>query len=249
MTGQAELGFDAQPGDRLAAWNPQDWPVAEGWRPVIDEFLDSARGQELSAFMRERLAGGAPIYPARPFRALELTPLSGVHAVVVGQDPYHGPGQAQGLAFSVAPGVRLPPSLRNIFKERQREFGEPVPADGSLESWARQGVLLLNTSLTVEDGQPASHARRGWEQLTDALLGKVAATASPCVYMLWGAHAQAKAAMIEATAAAHGRDALVLQANHPSPLSAMRPPVPFIGCGHLGQARNWLAERGCALRF
>jgi uracil-DNA glycosylase len=227
--------------NRLAEWAPERWPLAEGWRPIVDEFLRSPQGQELSTFLRERIAAGAVIYPPRPLRALELTPLSSVHAVVLGQDPYHGPGQAEGLAFSVADGVKLPPSLRNIFKELGSQ-----PASGSLADWARRGVLLLNTCLTVEDGKPASHAKRGWEQLTDALVERVAATASPCVYFLWGTHAQAKAPLIQATAARAGSDVLVLQSNHPSPLSASRPPVPFLGCGHFVQARAWLAGRGIA---
>jgi uracil-DNA glycosylase len=224
---------------RLQAWAPETWPVAPGWDGVIHDFLHSHEGRALAVFMQQRLAAGAVIYPPTPFQALELTPLSQVRAVVLGQDPYHGPGQAHGLAFSVREGVKVPPSLRNIFKE----LGER-PASGSLVSWARRGVLLLNTSLTVEDGQAGSHARKGWEKLTDALLGKVASTASPCVYLLWGAHAQAKAPLIQQTAAAHEREALILQANHPSPLSASRPPVPFLGCGHFRQARQWLAERG-----
>lgn len=230
--------------DRLQAWAPEQWPLAEGWRPAVDAFLASEQGGKLAEFLRERLAAGAVIYPPHPLRALELTPLAGVHAVVLGQDPYHGPGQAEGLAFSVADGVKQPPSLKNIFKEMGCS-----PATGSLMDWARNGVLLLNTCLTVEDGQPASHAKRGWEALTDRLLELVAATASPCVYLLWGAHAQAKAALIERTAAAHGREVLVLQANHPSPLSARRPPVPFLGCGHFEVARAWLAQRGIASVF
>ena len=213
--------------------------MAEGWREVIHDFLHSHEGRALALFMRQRLAAGAVIYPPTPFQALELTPLAEVRAVILGQDPYHGPGQAHGLAFSVPDGVKIPPSLRNIFKE----LGESRRS-GSLVEWARRGVLLLNTSLTVEQGEAGSHARKGWEALTDALLAKVAATASPCVYLLWGAHAQAKASLIERTAAEHGRDALILQANHPSPLSASRPPVPFIGCGHFKTAREWLAERG-----
>jgi uracil-DNA glycosylase len=229
---------------RLLRWDPENWPVAEGWRPVIDSFLASSAGLQLASFMRERLAAGAVIYPPRPFRALELTPLQSVHAVILGQDPYHGPGQAEGLAFSVRPGVTLPPSLRNIFKELRCAPDEPTPTSGSLVDWAKRGVLLLNASLTVEDGQPGSHAKKGWESLTDALLQRVSATASPCVYMLWGAHAQAKAELIEKTATQTGREALVLQANHPSPLSANRPPVPFIGCGHFALARDWLAARG-----
>jgi uracil-DNA glycosylase len=234
----AELEPGARPR-RLLAWSPQDWPLAEGWRPAVEEFLASAEGQRLSAFLRERLADGAVIYPPHPLRALELTPLHSVHAVVLGQDPYHGPGQAEGLAFSVADGVKHPPSLRNIFKE----LGT-TPQSGSLIEWARSGVLLLNAVLTVEDGQPASHAKKGWEALTDSLLSLVAATASPCVYLLWGAHAQAKAGLIETAAARHGREILLLQTNHPSPLSAARPPVPFLGSGCLRQARDWLVARG-----
>jgi uracil-DNA glycosylase len=229
---------------RLRAWPPDVQAVAPGWRPVVECFFAGETGRRLSEFLQARLAAGAVIYPPRPLRALEETPLERVHAVILGQDPYHGAGQAEGLAFSVAAGVRLPPSLRNIFKELGCGNGRPLPANGSLLAWARQGVLLLNASLTVEDGQPGSHAKKGWEVLTDALLAEVAARASPCVYLLWGAHAQAKAGLIEATARAHDREALVLQANHPSPLSANRPPAPFLGCGHFEQARRWLAERG-----
>lgn len=239
----AELEPAAQP-KRLLAWTPQAWPLADGWRPVVQDFLASADGQRLAAFLEGRLAAGAVIYPPHPLRALELTPLPSVHAVVLGQDPYHGPGQAEGLAFSVAEGVKHPPSLRNIFKE----LGG-APASGSLVDWARRGVLLLNACLTVEDGQPASHAKQGWEALTDQLIARVAATASPCVYLLWGAYAQAKAGLIEATAQQHGREILVLQTNHPSPLSASRPPAPFLGSGCFRQARDWLAQRGVSEVF
>jgi len=231
---------------RLERWAPEEWQLAPGWQPIVERFLASDEGRRLADFVRERLAAGATIYPPRPLRALEVTPLESVHAVVLGQDPYHGPGQAEGLAFSVAAGVKLPPSLRNIFKERCSGTGEALPASGSLLEWARRGVLLLNAVLTVEDGQPGSHAKKGWEALTDALIAEVAAKCSPCAYLLWGAHAQAKARLIEQTAASHGREALVLQANHPSPLSASRPPVPFLGCGHFTTARNWLAARGCS---
>lgn len=231
---------------RLESWAPAQLQLAPGWRPAVDAFFASAAGVRLEDFIRERISAGATIYPPRPLRALEVTPLDKVHAVILGQDPYHGPGQAEGLAFSVAPGVKLPPSLRNIFKELAACTGEPMPANGSLLEWARRGVLLLNAVLTVEDGQPGSHAKRGWEMLTDALIAEVAAKCSPCAYLLWGAHAQAKAPLIERTAASHGREALVLQANHPSPLSANRPPVPFIGCRHFALAREWLLQRGCA---
>lgn len=240
---QAPLDLGGEP-DRLLRWDPAHWPVAEGWRPVIEAFLATEAGQRLGSYIEQRLAAGATMYPPRPFRALELTPLAGVRAVILGQDPYHGPGQAEGLAFSVAPGVALPPSLRNIFRELACGPAEPPPASGSLLPWARQGVLLLNTSLTVEEGQPGSHAKKGWEQLTDALLETVASQASPCAYLLWGAHAQAKAALIRTAADRNGCDVLLLQANHPSPLSARRPPVPFLGCGHFAQARQWLAACG-----
>lgn len=233
------LPLDASAPEVLQAWDPQHWPVASDWRPVVDAFLASPQGQRLGDFMRARLASGATVFPPQPFRALELTPLQAVRIVILGQDPYHGRGQAQGLAFSVAPGVRVPPSLRNIFKE----LGV-TPDHGSLVEWAQRGVLLLNTCLTVEEGQPASHARQGWEALTDALIARVAATASPCVYFLWGAHAQAKAGLIRSEASACHRDALVIETNHPSPLSARRGPVPFLGSGQFVQARSWLSERG-----
>ena len=175
--------------------------------------------------------------PPLPLRALQLTPPQDVRVVILGQDPYHGRGQAEGLAFSVAPGVPFPPSLRNIFKELQRDLGTPFPAQplpgGSLVHWARKGVLLLNTCLTVEEGQPASHSGKGWELLTDAIIRQVSRDAQPSVFMLWGAHAQSKRPLIDASR--H----LVLTANHPSPLSALRAPAPFIGCGHFSQARVW----------
>ena len=241
---QADLAFEGNAIPRLMRWAPQDWPVGAGWQDVVDAFFRSPAGLQLAGFVRRRLEEGAVIYPPQPLRALELTPLHRVRAVILGQDPYHGPGQAEGLAFSVPAGVRIPPSLRNIFKEIGCQS-----ASGSLTAWAQRGVLLLNTILTVEDGQAASHAKKGWEALTDELLARVAATASPCVYMLWGAHAQAKGGLIDAAAARHGREALVLQANHPSPLSANRPPVPFMGCGHFSRASEWLKERGESLHF
>ena len=251
---QASMG--PLPPPRLRAWAPEDWPVHADWQAVLDAFWRSAEGLSLAGYVQSRLAAGAVIYPQHPLRALQLTSLAGVKVVILGQDPYHGPYQAQGLSFSVAPSMKLPPSLRNILKELQRDLGQPMPAHGSLEPWAKRGVLLLNTCLTVEDGRPASHAKRGWEQLTDALLVEVARTAPACVYMLWGSHAQAKAELIERETVAQPagfiglrqnsvpqRDALVLKSNHPSPLSALRPPRPFMGCGHFSQARDWLARR------
>ncbi|WP_296912279.1 uracil-DNA glycosylase [Polaromonas sp.] len=235
----------AQPGDmsashqseQLISANPAAWPVAPGWRAVTDGFFASEAGQKLLDFLRSRLAEGAVIFPPQPLRALELTPPGQVRIVILGQDPYHGRGQAEGLAFSVAPGVPLPPSLRNIFKELQRDLGTPLPSfpapGGSLVRWASHGVLLLNTCLTVEEGRPASHAGQGWEHLTDSVIRQVSAGEHAVLFMLWGAHAQSKRALIDASR--HR----VLLANHPSPLSALRPPLPFIGCGHFSQARLW----------
>ena len=269
---------------KLAAWQPSSWPVHPEWQPVLDAFWRSSEGERLSQFVSARLSGGAVVYPAHPLWALQLTPLSAVRVVILGQDPYHGTGQAQGMSFSVADGVKFPPSLRNIFKELQRDLHQPVPMSGSLEAWANRGVLLLNTSFTVEDGLPASHAKRGWESLSDSILREVALNAPACVYMLWGGHAQAKVGLIDAATGQKAPDflglretsplavgsgglaggsraliktqaqtesqvsavlqALILKANHPSPLSALRPPVPFIGCGHFSKARDWLVARG-----
>lgn len=237
------------PTGGLQCWNPADWVVAPDWQPAVDTFLQSAAGIALGAFITQRLGQGALIYPPQPLRALQLTPLASVRLVILGQDPYHRAGQAEGLAFSVPPGVRLPPSLRNIFVELQRDLGRPVPASGSLAFWAAQGTLLLNTCLTVEEGQPASHAKRGWEALTDALIAQVARRNAPCVFLLWGAHAQAKAALIAQAASAHASQVQVLMANHPSPLSARRGAMPFMGCGHFSKARAWLAGQGVTLQL
>ena len=207
--------------------------LAPGWAEVVSHWQPGDLFQRLAA----RQAAGARIYPADPFRALRLTPLDEVRVVILGQDPYHGPGQAEGLAFSVPPGVRTPPSLRNILAEWSRDLGHPMPNHGHLGAWAARGVLLLNTVLTVEDGEAAAHARWGWETLTDALIQAVAAHPAPKAFLLWGAHAQAKSALIDP----HRH--LILRANHPSPLSARRSPAPFIGCGHFGQAQAWLAAR------
>ena len=226
---------------RLTAADPALWPVAPGWQSLTNKFFASSTGTTLLAFLNQRLLEKAVIFPPWPLHALALTPPENVRVVILGQDPYHGQGQAEGLAFSVAPGVALPPSLRNVFKEIQRDLGLPPPLfpvpGGSLVSWAENGVLLLNTCLTVEAGQPASHARRGWEQLTDEVIRHVAKSEQAVIFMLWGAHAQSKLALIDASR--HH----ILLANHPSPLSALRAPVPFIGCGHFSLARTWLKAR------
>jgi uracil-DNA glycosylase len=212
------------------------------WHPLVQAWRDSDAGRALLAFVRQREAAGATIYPPFPLRALELTPRDRVAVVILGQDPYHGPGQAEGLAFSVPPGIKPPPSLRNIFCELERDLGVLPPSHGHLGHWARQGVLLLNAALTVEDGLPASHARRGWEALTDAIVDCVAADPAPKAFMLWGAHAQAKSELV----LRHRLPHLVLQSNHPSPLSARRPPLPFIGCGHFSAASRFLVDHGRA---
>jgi uracil-DNA glycosylase len=211
-----------------------------GWRPLAQRFADSEEGRTLQSFLETRAAVGATIYPPRPLHALELTPFDDVRVVVLGQDPYHGPGQAHGLAFSVPDGVRPPPSLRNIFLELKSDLGCPIPSSGNLERWARQGVLLLNAVFTVEESKPGSHAGRGWERLSESVIKQLAADARPKVFLLWGAFAQAQRNLIEANGPQH----LVLAANHPSPLSARRAPAPFLGCRHFSRANAFLSVQG-----
>lgn len=211
------------------------------WAPLVRAWRASADGQALLQFVAERQASGAVIYPAQVLRSLELTPRARVRAVILGQDPYHGAGQAEGLAFSVPLGIKPPPSLRNLLDEISRSLGVSRPPSGHLGGWARQGVLLLNSALTVEAGSPAAHARRGWESLTDALIQATASDAGAKAYLLWGAHAQTKAPLIEAAGGGRHR---VLLANHPSPLSARRPPMPFIGCGHFPALQAFLVSQG-----
>jgi uracil-DNA glycosylase len=229
---------------RLQSADPADWVVHPSWQSLLSTFFTGQAGRQLLDQLRHRLSAGATIYPPQPMRALLHLAPADVRVLILGQDPYHGPGQAEGLAFSVAPGVKLPPSLRNIFKEMQRDLGLPMPAHGSLMAWAEQGVLLLNTCLTVEDGVPASHSKFGWQVLTNMIVREVASRSPTCVYMLWGGHAQAMAEAIGQVSHQHHRSALILQANHPSPLSALRGPQPFIGCGHFGQAQAWLQAQG-----
>ena len=214
--------------------------VAESWQAALAPVLASAGTQQLSAFLAAEDAAGKTVYPPRGLRlaALDLTALGSVKVVVLGQDPYHGPEQAHGLSFSVPDGVRVPPSLANIFKELHADLGLPRPASGNLVAWARQGVLLLNTVLSVQQGQPGSHHGRGWEEITGAVLAAVAARAGPCVFLLWGSHAQNKARSVAGLAASHH---LTLTAPHPSPLSAHRG---FLGCRHFSQANAFLAAQG-----
>jgi uracil-DNA glycosylase len=215
-------------------------PVPESWRPALDPVLATPPLRALGGWLRAEEAAGKTIFPPRGVRlaALELTPLDSVRVVILGQDPYHGRGQAHGLAFSVLPGVKVPPSLANIYKELRDDLGLPVPRHGHLDAWAKQGVLLLNNALTVEQAQPGSHQNRGWEALTDAAVAAVAARPDPAVFLLWGSHAQKKAARIPGLGTGPH---LVLKAPHPSPLSAY---AGFFGCRHFSQANAFLAACG-----
>lgn len=234
---------------RLRSAEPADWPAHPGWQTLLDGFWASDAGRGLLRQLQSQLDAGAVIYPPQPLRALTHLAPQDVRVLILGQDPYHGPHQAEGLAFSVAPGVKPPPSLRNVFKELQRDLGWAMPEQGSLMAWADSGVLLLNTSLTVVNGRAASHAKLGWQALTDLIVTEVARRSPCCVHLLWGGHAQTKAELIEQTSRRHGNVALVLQSNHPSPLSALRPPQPFVGCGHFGRAQAWLQAQGVDWRW
>ncbi len=215
----------------------------ESWLEPLRGQFDQPYMAALNAFLAAERAAGKHIFPRAGewFRALDLTPLDQVRVVILGQDPYHGAGQAHGLCFSVQPGVRTPPSLVNIYKEMEADLGVPRAAHGVLEQWARQGVLLLNTVLTVEMGLAASHRDKGWERFTDAVIALVNARREPIVFMLWGAHAQKKAAAIDDVA--RGGRHLVLKAAHPSPLSAH---TGFFGSRPFSQANAFLAahQRG-----
>ena len=238
----AHCGVPAPSNQLLAShWPPSMEALTEAWQDLLRDFWGSSTGSTLDKKVSACLTAGQVIFPDSPYRALALTPFEKVQVVVLGQDPYHGPDQAQGLAFSVGSGQKIPPSLRNIFKEVQRDLGAPIPSGvdaGSLLRWAEQGVLLLNTALTVEQSKPASHSDWGWEVLTDKIIQSLSAHPKPKAFLLWGAHAQSKAKQIEALNDL-GRH-LVLKANHPSPLSALRLPTPFMGCGHFGQVNRWL---------
>ncbi len=231
----------------LASFRPVNYhsrmsdAIPESWRPVLDPVLATPEARWLGGWLRAEEDAGKTIYPPRGsrLRALELTPLDTVKVVILGQDPYHGPGQAMGLCFAVPEGVRVPPSLVNIYQELESDLGIAPPGHGNLEKWARQGVLLLNNSLTVEAGRAGSHAGKGWDAITDACVAAVAGREEPSVFILWGSHAQGKAARIGAL---QGTDRhLVLRSPHPSPLSAHRG---FFGSKPFGQANAFLGAAG-----
>lgn len=208
---------------------------APSWQAVLQQEFEQPYMQTLKAFLRAEKDQKKCIYPhsANWFHALETTPLDQVKVVILGQDPYHQPGQAHGLCFSVQPGVKVPPSLVNIYKELQADLGIEPPPHGYLEHWAQQGVLLLNAVLTVEDSKANAHQGKGWEQFTDKIMTLVNEQSEHVVFMLWGSYAQKKGAIIDS------RRHMVLKAPHPSPLSAHRG---FLGCKHFSQANQYLTD-------
>lgn len=214
-----------------------DVKIEESWKKALAQEFDAPYMAHLRNFLLSEKQQGKVIFPkgSEYFRALDLTPLDQVKVVILGQDPYHGEGQAHGLSFSVQPGVRIPPSLMNIYKELKDDLGITPPNHGFLEPWAKQGVLLLNSVLTVERSMAASHQGQGWENFTDAVIRTVNAQPHPVVFLLWGSHAQKKAAFVDQS------KHLVLNAPHPSPLSAHRG---FLGCKHFSKANAFLIEKG-----
>ena len=215
-------------------------PIPESWQPVLEPVLATAEARQLGGFLVAEEQAGKQIYPPRGCRlkALELTPLDEVKVVILGQDPYHGPGQAMGLCFSVPEGVKIPPSLVNIYKELEADLGVARADHGDLSKWARQGVLLLNNTLTVEAAKAGSHAKRGWDAITDACVAAVAARDEPSVFILWGSHAQAKAMRI---AGLREGPHCVIESPHPSPLSAHRG---FFGSKPFSRTNAFLSDHG-----
>lgn len=209
--------------------------LEESWKTVLQEEFTKLYMKTLGDFLRSEKAAGKIIYPkgALIFNALNSTPLNKVKVVILGQDPYHGPNQAHGLSFSVQPGVKPPPSLINIYKELKRDLNIDPPSHGCLQSWAEQGVLLLNTSLTVEANKAASHSKQGWQQFTDKIIEIVNNDCEHVVFILWGSHAQSKRNLIDP------KKHLILCSAHPSPLSAHRG---FFGCGHFSKANYFLEK-------
>lgn len=212
--------------------------LPSSWKKPLEEACHRPEIDALVHFLKSREAAGAKIYPAKQniFAALKATPFNKVSVVIVGQDPYHGPGQAHGLSFSVPPGIAVPPSLKNIFKELHADIGMEIPKNGTLTGWARQGVLLLNAILTVEESSPAAHAGKGWEIFTDAIIQALLERPHPTVFMLWGSYAQKKILNlpVHIDASRH----LILKAAHPSPFSV----TGFLGCRHFSKANIFLKK-------
>jgi uracil-DNA glycosylase len=210
------------------------------WQKQLESVCSRPEIDALVQFLQEREAAGAIIYPAKQniFAALRTTPFEKVSVIIVGQDPYHGPGQAHGLSFSVPPGIPQPPSLRNIFKELHDDIGMPMPKTGTLTGWAQQGVLLLNAILTVEQSKPAAHANHGWELFTDAIIEHVLQRKHPTVLMLWGSYAQRKVQQLHLHIDPERH--LILKAAHPSPFSV----TGFLGCHHFSKANAFLKKHG-----
>lgn len=215
----------------------RDVDLQASWKAALSDEFELPYMRELGDFLRNEKRQGKIIYPPGGliFNALNLTPLPRVKVVILGQDPYHGPGQAHGLSFSVPHGVAIPPSLQNIYKELQRDLNLAIPDHGCLQSWAEQGVLLLNTSLTVEQGKAGSHAQQGWQRFTDRIISEVNLQRQHVVFMLWGAHARSKAGLLDT------RKHFLLASAHPSPLSAYRG---FLGNGHFGRCNQFLRQTG-----
>jgi uracil-DNA glycosylase len=211
--------------------------LCASWQAYIGAEFDLPYMQSLRAFLQQEKAEGKQVYPpgAEIFNALNQTPLDSVKVVILGQDPYHGPGQAHGLSFSVPEGIKIPPSLLNIYKELVQDIGITMPSHGNLLSWADQGVLLLNSVLTVVQSQANAHQGKGWEQFTDRIVSVLNEQCEHLVFMLWGSYAQKKGQVIDAS------KHLVLRAPHPSPLSAHRG---FLGCKHFSQANDYLLSHG-----
>lgn len=210
--------------------------IEESWKLKLQDEFAKPYFQQLTSFVKQEYQQGTVYPPGKQiFNAFEQTPFDTVKVVILGQDPYHGPGQAHGLCFSVNEGVPLPPSLVNIFKEIHDDLGAEIPPHGNLERWARQGVLLLNATLTVRAHQAGSHQQKGWEEFTDAAIRSLEAAHEHLVFMLWGSYAQKKGQFI------NQQKHLVLNAPHPSPLSAYRG---FLGCKHFSQANQYLEKNG-----
>ncbi len=214
-----------------------DISLHDSWKAVLASTFEQPYMRELKTFIMQQKQQGQEVYPPgrEMFNALDSTPFDQVKVVILGQDPYHGPNQAHGLCFSVNKGVPIPPSLRNIYQELHQDIGFDVPSHGNLQSWADQGVLLLNSVLTVNRGQAASHQGKGWETFTDTIISELNRHHSHLVYLLWGAYAQKKGKNIDAN------QNLILQSVHPSPLSAHRG---FLGCRHFSQCNAYLESQG-----